>query len=146
MHVCGKSDGCVVAKKPLNKDGRHPSAEAHGSVRGAARNGGPYRDRLSPWRVRCAPRAVCGKIFWRTISRPFTVVSGAAGIRPGVHAGFREHGRRLGLPCLRLSASFTRLLPPTRRPVNGPDTSCALRGNPDRRKRRPYHRLRREGS
>ena len=28
MHVCGKSDGCVVPKKPPNKDGRHPSAEA----------------------------------------------------------------------------------------------------------------------
>lgn len=28
MHAYGKSDGCVVPKKPPNKDGRHPSAEA----------------------------------------------------------------------------------------------------------------------
>ncbi|MGD0900185.1 MAG: hypothetical protein ABR915_20305 [Thermoguttaceae bacterium] len=38
-----------------------------------------------------------GRILRQTIPRPFTAVSGAAGSRPGIHAGFRGDGPRAGI-------------------------------------------------
>jgi hypothetical protein len=50
------------------------------------------------------PPFVCSKIFWQKDSRPLTGVSGAAGVRPGVYAGWCS--RRSGY----LSGPFTGLL------------------------------------
>jgi len=81
----------------------------------------------------------------------FTAVSGAAGTGPGrgarlrVAPGSASMGRRAAFPSLRLSASFTRLLPATRKPLSGPDVACGSCGESNRRKRRPYYRLRRKG-
>ena len=59
---------------------------------------------------------------WRRLPRAFTPFAGAAGIRPGVYAGF-EGLRVSSLPALFicLSAAFTRLMAGGKSPVNRAD-------------------------
>ena len=64
--------------------------------------------------------------------RPFTGVSGAAGIRPGIYAGLvghAQHGppRPIHGPS-RLMGASARTAGPSRRPVNGPDNRQSFVG------------------
>jgi hypothetical protein len=62
---------------------------------------------------------------WRRLPRAFTPFADAAGIRPGVYAGF-EGLRVSSLPALFicLSAAFTRLMADGKSPVNRADKTC----------------------
>ena len=83
----------------------------------------------------CRPRhgsdvQVSGKILRQAIHARFTGVSGAAGTRPGISCRVvRAATRRWDFPRPRLSVSFTRLLPATRRLVNEP--TCSVRRLPE---------------
>jgi hypothetical protein len=69
---------------------------------------------------------VCGEIFWRVVSRPFTGVSGAAGIKLGVYAGSRDrYDSQLFLDSMIVSPVHGAPAKGRRRPVNGPDI-CAF--------------------
>ena len=69
----------------------------------------------------CEPLYVLqGQIVLQGRSRPFAA---EGGLRPGVYAGWGLGSNRRLFYFSALSASFTRLLPSPRRPVNGPDKS-----------------------
>ena len=67
MHACGQSDGCVVPKKPLNKDGDDLSAEA---VEGRQSTKGNMLQTATP-RTQSRPRVSIGLERVRETDRPF---------------------------------------------------------------------------